>query len=106
MARKQQFERRLRRAVENDPKLGAAAAKVWDDIATGYRAWAPNEKPYQVLEPPAAQGSSLFRIARALIRNQPLGSDASVAIDEAVEIAMVAQYFEDLKVVGDKDAPV
>ena len=68
MTRKQTFEKRLRNAVQNDPKLGADAAKVWDDIAAAYKAWTPYEKPYEVLERPAAQGSTLFRIARQILR--------------------------------------
>ena len=32
MGRKVAFERKLRKAVENDPKLGVEAAKVWDDV--------------------------------------------------------------------------
>lgn len=126
--RKQQFEKRLRRAVENDPKLGADAAKVWDEVATAYRTWSPNEKAYEVLETPAAQGSSLFRLARIIVRMQEerarpngqrlaeyresglktlqLALDSSARIDEGLEVAMLAQYLEEIKALGDKDAPV
>ena len=60
MARKTNFDRRLRSSVERDPKLGDEAGKVWDEVATAYKEWAPMERPYQVLERPAAQGSVLF----------------------------------------------
>ena len=71
MLRKQQFEKRLRRAVENDPKLGADAAKVWDEVATAYRNWSPNGKAFQLLEKDPAQGSELFRTARLTLRGTP-----------------------------------
>ena len=35
MARKLTFEKKLRKAVENDSHLGAEAAKVWDGVALG-----------------------------------------------------------------------
>src|SRR5262249_46389058 len=68
MDRKQNFERRLRSSVEHDPKLGTEAGKVWDEVTTAYKNWTPFEKPYEVLERPAAQGSTLFRIARQVLR--------------------------------------
>jgi len=104
MLRKQQFEKRLRRAVENDPKLGAAAAKVWDDVAAAYRLWSPNEKAFQVLEKEAALGSELFRRARLGLRGS--APESSPPVDEGMEIALLAQYFEELKTLGDKEAPV
>lgn len=103
--RKQQFEKRLRRAVESDPKLGTEAAKVWDDVAAGYKAWTPNEKAYEVLERPAALGSTLFAAARASVRQQHAAEPAG-KIDEGVEIVLLTQYFEELKTLGEKEAPV
>jgi hypothetical protein len=52
MARKANFERRLRNAVQRDAKLGADAGKVWDDIAAAYKTWTPSEREYQVLSNP------------------------------------------------------
>jgi hypothetical protein len=126
--RKQQFERRLRRLVEADPKLGTDAAKVWDEVATAYRNWTPSEKAFQVLERQAAPGSELFRLARTIVRlneerSKPdakrlsefresalpgvqLTLESPVPIDEGLEIALLTQYFEELKVLGDKEAPV
>ena len=128
MARKQNLDRRLRKAVESDAKLGPEAAKVWDEVATAYKAWAPNEKTYEVLERPHALGSSLFRLARMLVRwneerakpneqrlaeyrdsarkTMELTLYSPAPIDDGVEIAMLTQYLEDLKALGDKDAPV
>jgi hypothetical protein len=111
MARKQNFERKLRSAVERDPKLGAAAAKVWDEVATAYTAWTPFEKPFEVLERPAAQGSTLFRIARQIVRltderGEPNDLYSPAPINDGLEALMLAQYLEELKALGDKDAPV
>jgi hypothetical protein len=107
MARKQNLDKRLRSSVANDPKLGAEAAKVWDEIAAAYKSWTPYEKAYQVLERPAAEGSQLFRMARQAVRRESDGkASAQAAISEAVEIAMLAVYFEELKGLGEKEAPV
>ena len=128
MARKLNLDRRLRKAVESDASLGPEAAKVWDEVATAYKAWAPNEKTYQVLERPHALGSSLFRLARMLVRwndERAKPNDQRLAeyresgrktmeltlyspapIDDGVEIALLTQYLEELKALGEKEAPV
>jgi hypothetical protein len=127
LIRKTTFEKRLRNAVEHDPKLGAEAAKMWDDVAAAYKTWTPFEKPYQVLEKPAAVGSNVFRIARQIVRlseerakpseqRLPEFRDAELAsteaalyapvpIDEAVETNLIATYLAELKALG-SDAPV
>lgn len=104
MERKKQAEERLRGAVEQDPKLGPAAAKVWDEIAAAYRAWAPEEKAYAVLERPAAEGSTLFGVARALVRGEDPGEAAPA--DAGTEIALLSVYLDELKALGERDAPV
>lgn len=128
MARKQNLDRRLRKAVESDAKLGTDAGKVWDEVATAYKQWAPNEKTYQVLERPQALGSSLFQLARTLVRwNDERGkpNDQRLAeyrdsrkqtmelalyspapIDDSLEVLMLTQYLEELKALGEKEAPV
>lgn len=128
MLRKQAFEKRLRNAVTNDPKLDADAAKVWDDIAAAYKAWTPYEKPYEVLERPGAQGSTLFRIARQILRlteerakpngerlpeyrdsamrSLELALYSPAPISDELEIAMLAEYLEEVKALGEKEAPV
>jgi hypothetical protein len=126
--RKQVFERKLRKAVENDPKLGEEAAKVWDEVALAYKTWAPSEKAFQVLERNAAQGSSLFRIARQIVRlteesARPDGQRLSeyrdsarrtlelalyspAPIDDGLEAVLLQQYLDELKALGEKDAPI
>jgi len=128
MIRKINFEKRLRSAVEHDPKLGSDAGKMWDDVSTAYKTWTPFEKPYQILETPAAEGSSLFRIARQVLRiseekgkpneqRLPEYRDSALAsteaalfapapIDEGVEIALLAAYLNELKALGDKESPL
>jgi hypothetical protein len=109
LARKLNFERKLRTAVTHDPKLGAAAAKVWDEVAAAFKAWAPNERAYQVLEAPAAQGSQLFRAARELLRQAPGATqvvEAPTALDPAVETVLLTRYLEELRSLGEKEAPL
>jgi len=109
LIRKTNFEKRLRNAVEHDPKLGAEAGKMWDDVAASYKTWTPFEKAYQILENPAAEGSALFRIARQIVRTSGASTDAALyaptPIDEAVEISLLATYLGELKALGN-DAPV
>jgi hypothetical protein len=104
MARKANFDRRLRNAVEHDPKLGTEAGKVWDEVAAAYKTWTPFEKPYQVLESPAANDSILFRTARQIVRGA--AAPATPAVDDAVETLLLTQYLEEVKALGEKEAPV
>jgi hypothetical protein len=123
MLRKTTFEKRLRSAVEHDPKLGADAGKMWDDVATAYKTWTPSERYYQVLESPGAVGSKLFSLARGVLRlseerakpndqRLPGYHDSELAateaalyaptpIDEAVETSLIATYLGELKALGD-----
>jgi hypothetical protein len=103
VARKTNFEGKVKRAAERDPKIGAKSIEVWDQVATAYRQWAVFEKPYQILEAQAALGSTLFKVARQLIRGEI--PDAGV-VDEGVETLMLGQYFEEIKALGDHEAPV
>jgi hypothetical protein len=104
VARKAAFERKIRRTVERDPKLGEEAAKVWDQIGTAYKTWAPFEKQYQILEAAPAPGSILFRRARRELRGEPV-TDSGAKVNQALEIALIAQYLEELKQLGEKQAP-
>jgi hypothetical protein len=111
IARKTNFEGKVRRAAERDPKIGTEGGKVWDQVAAAYKSWTPFEKAYQVLEAAPAPGSQLFRIARQLIRAQPAengGSNATEngALDDALETLMLTQYLEEVRRLGDKDAPI
>jgi hypothetical protein len=110
LARKTNFEKKLKNAVQSDPKLGADALKVWDDIKTAYKNWTPFEKPYQVLENPGAVQSTLFGMARQIVRAAGHPPDASlyaaIPMDDGIETAMLARYLEDLKALGDKEVPL
>src|SRR5580658_1931449 len=98
MARKTNFERKLRSAVEHDPKLGMEAGKVWDQVANAYKNWQSSERRYQLLEKPAATGSVLFRMARATVRQEP--PPPAAPIEEAAEIALLTRYLDEVKQVG------
>ena len=106
--RKTTFENKIKRAVENDAKLGANATKVWDDVSMAYREWAPYEKPYEILEGDPAPGSTLFKIARQLVRNGSLepALQTSPAPSDQIEIIALTRYFDEVRALGDKDAPV
>jgi hypothetical protein len=104
VARKTIFEGKIRHAVERDPALGMAGGKVWDEVATAYKNWAPFERPYQILEGSPAPGSSLFRIARQIVRSEIV--DADVSINEPIEILMLTSYLEELQKLGDKESPL
>lgn len=104
LARKQNFEKKLKQAVQHDPKLGADGAKVWDEVTAAYKNWTPYEKPYQVLESHAAIGSELFRVARQLVRGG--NPDAAATIDDGLESVLLTRYLEDVKALGDKEAPL
>ncbi len=104
VARKTIFEGKIRHAVERDPAFGMAGGKVWDEVAAAYKNWAPFEKPYQILEGSPALGSSLFRIARQIVRSEPV--DPEVTINEPVEILMLTNYLEELQKLGEKESPI
>jgi hypothetical protein len=105
VSRKTVFDAKIRQAVENDPKLGKQGGQVWDQVAAAYKAWAPFEKPYQLLEGAPAPGSELFRIARALVRGEPV-KDSGGPIHGALETILLTQYLEELKNLKGRDAPV
>lgn len=98
VTRKTAFDLKIRRAVEGNPKLGMDAAKVWDEVDAAYKKWGRQDTNYQILEEEAAPGSALFKIARQLVRGQPVDQDA--IINEAVETAMLTQYLDELKTVN------
>src|SRR5581483_8805257 len=85
VGRKANFEGKVRRTVERDPKLGTEAGKVWDQVAAAYKTWKPFEKQYQILT------------------DIPKPSSPP---NEAADLVLVAQYLEELKQLGDKVAPV
>jgi hypothetical protein len=107
VTRKTAFEGKIRRAVEGNAKLGAEAGKVWDEIAAAYRKWKPLDKPYQVLEAEPAPGSRLFRMARQIVRAEPL-DDSSDAVNAELETMMLTQYLAELAGLGlgEKELPL
>jgi len=105
VTRKTLFEQKIRRAVENDAKLGTDAAKVWDEVASAYKKWTPLEKPWEILEGSPAPGSRLFQIARAMVRGET-SPDSREPINNQIEILMLTRYLEELRSLGDRDAPL
>ena len=103
VTRKTAFDGKIRRAVEADAKLGTDAGKVWDQVATAYKTWAPSERAYQILEAEPAPGSNLFRMARAILRGEKVESVAEM--DESLEITFVTQYLEELKDLAEHGGP-
>jgi hypothetical protein len=105
VTRKTAFEGKIRRAVEGNAKLGAEAGKVWDEITNAYRKWKPYDKPYEILEGAPAPGSRLFRMARQIVRAEPL-DDSGDAVDETIETMMLTQYLTELVALGEKELPL
>jgi hypothetical protein len=105
VTRKTFFEQKIRRAVESDSKLGAEAAKVWDEVALAYKKWAPYEKPFEILEAAPAPGSRLFQMARQIVRGEA-PADSAEPINNQIEILMLTRYLDELRSLGDKDAPL
>ncbi len=106
LARKANFEKKLRNAVEHDPKLGTEGGKVWDEVTAAYKSWTPFERQYQLLEKPAAQGSVLFQIARGIVRNDQTAINTEAPIEDDVETAMLQRYLDELRNVRQGDAEV
>jgi hypothetical protein len=105
VTRKTAFEGKIRRAVEGNGKLGAEAGKVWDEITNAYRKWKPYDKPYEILEGAPAPGSRLFRMARQIVRAEPL-DDSGDAVNETIETMMLTQYLTELAALGEKELPL
>jgi hypothetical protein len=105
VTRKTNFEGKIKRALDADSKSGTDATKVWDEVAAAYKKWAPFEKPYQVLEAMPAPGSRLFKNARAKLRGE--APDASTEpINKDIEVLMLTQYLDELRILGDKESPL
>ena len=102
IARKTNFEGKIKRAAERDPKIGTKGIEVWDQVATAYRMWQPNERAYELLESHAAPGSVLFKVARQLLRGEEPDMHA---VDEGVETLLLAEYLDELKTMNNRDAP-
>jgi hypothetical protein len=67
MDRKQDEERRLRAAIDDDPAKKKKFASLWDEIAAAYKEYFTFYKPDFLLER-APNQSDLFAIARSVVR--------------------------------------
>ena len=68
MEQKAAAERKLRQAVDANPKLKAAAGTAWDDIARAEATYRDVIGPYTWIEGGAGFNSNLFAYARVLLR--------------------------------------
>jgi hypothetical protein len=68
MARKAEGENELRARIANDPKKKEAYGAAWERIALAQKTAARLVKPFNFLERGFAFDSTLFRIARVLVR--------------------------------------
>ncbi len=67
MARKQDEERRLRAAIDDDPGKKRQFGKLWDEVAAAYKEYATFFKPYFLIEGEPGD-SHLLSIARSVVR--------------------------------------
>ena len=67
MDRKQEEERRLRAAIDDDPEKKSKFGKLWDEVAAAYKEYATFFKPYYLLEG-APDDVQLLSIARSVVR--------------------------------------
>lgn len=115
MDQKRAEEKKLRAAIASDPAQAAKFAKFWDELSTTYARYRTFYAPYFLLERNAGRGSSLFEIARDVVRysaetrkpdaerlreysesglpslEQAMYSDAP--IHPSMEIAVLSDYF-------------
>jgi Peptidase S46 len=127
-AEKKQREEALRATIGKNPKAKQEAGNAWDEVAAAYRAWAPEQARYYVLERGPFY-SDLFRIARDVVRMpeekaKPNGdrlreyTDAALPSTElrlyspapvtnSLEVAALANYFRFMeRQLGGADATV
>jgi hypothetical protein len=65
---KRKAESKLRASVMANPELAAQSSKAWDDLAAAYGAFLPSFGGYYLLEASPAAGSTLFGVARRVVR--------------------------------------
>lgn len=68
MNRKRDEEQTLRQFVWSDEKLAKEYGRTWDGVAAAYATFAKIYRPYSMWERSPARGSSLFMLARVLVR--------------------------------------
>jgi hypothetical protein len=116
MARKLEEEKKLRSAIEADPRLRAEFGAIWDEVAAAHREYAAFYARHYLLERQGTGGSSLLEKARQLLRYAEEKakpnearlreySDAALAtveqslfspapIDDALQVVTLTNYFE------------
>ncbi len=65
---KRNAEIKFRASVMANPQLAATSGKAWDDLAAAYAAFRPSNAGYYLMEASPAAGSTLFGIARRVVR--------------------------------------
>ena len=68
MKQKQGDEKKLREAIAKNPAQAEKFAKFWDELASTYHNYGSFYKPLFLFERTATRGSSLFDIARDIVR--------------------------------------
>lgn len=68
MGIKRNAESKFRASVAADPQLAAGSGKAWDELAAAYAAFRPSYAGYYLMEASPAAGSTLFGIARRVVR--------------------------------------
>ena len=68
MNRKRDEEQTLRGFVQADEKLAKSFGHTWDGVAAAYAVFAKIYRPYSMWEKSPARASSLFSLARVLVR--------------------------------------
>lgn len=115
MDRKRAEEKKLKAAINADPAQAEKFGKFWDELSTTYAKYRAFYAPFWLLERGAGRGSSLFEIARDVVRysvetrkpnaerlreysesglaslEQAMYSEAP--IHPSMEIAVLADYF-------------
>lgn len=65
---KRNAENEFRAAVATKPELAAQSGKAWEELAAAYAAFRPSYAGYYLTEASPAAGSTLFGIARRVVR--------------------------------------
>ena len=74
MALKRDEEQTLRSYAASDAKLAKSYGGTWNAVAAAYAGFATFYKPYSLLEKSPARGSTLFALARTLVRMREEGA--------------------------------
>ncbi|MBK7926157.1 MAG: S46 family peptidase [Bryobacterales bacterium] len=89
MNRKRDEEQTLRAHVAADPKLAKGYGATWDRVAQAYAELTKIYKPYSLLESSPARASTLFSLARTLVRmNEETKKPSETRLREFRETAL------------------